>query len=120
MNLPSNVQEIDPYLRLPAVLEITGSTESTIYRWIGDEKFPAPHRLGPNTVGWRQSTIKQWCANRPAVRPRASALPDGLRHQPTSPTETAPRACRAVPMIYVRNCPAKEHPNYASDFSGAA
>jgi predicted DNA-binding transcriptional regulator AlpA len=35
-------------LRLPAVIEATGYSKSSIYQKINDEKFPPGHKLDPN------------------------------------------------------------------------
>lgn len=52
------------YLRMPAILKITGLGESTIHRLVAKELFPRPVRLGPRAVGWRRSDIDRWSADR--------------------------------------------------------
>ena len=53
-------------LRLPAVLKIVGISRATIYRWIEAGNFPAPIRLGPNSVAWKSTTIYEWLDTRAA------------------------------------------------------
>lgn len=40
-------------VRLAGVKELFPVSTSTIYRWIEEGIFPAPHHLGPKTVAWR-------------------------------------------------------------------
>lgn len=46
-------------LRLPAVLDATGWSRSTLYAKIADEKFPSPIKLDPEgrAVGWLESDV---------------------------------------------------------------
>jgi prophage regulatory protein len=64
---------LDPFLRKPAVLTVTGLSERTLYRMVKAGTFPSPKRLGPNSVGWRASTIKSWNDSRPDAREQAAA-----------------------------------------------
>jgi prophage regulatory protein len=64
----TTVEVIDPFLRLPAVLAATGLTERTLYRKVAAGAFPSPKQLGPNSVGWRQSAVKEWNDTRPDSR----------------------------------------------------
>ncbi len=47
-------------LRLPAVLERTGLSRSTVYLMVSKNKFPPPVSLGERAVGWVESQIDQW------------------------------------------------------------
>jgi prophage regulatory protein len=38
--------------------------DSTIWRWEQAGKFPRRIRLGPNSIGWRESEIAQWLDDR--------------------------------------------------------
>ncbi|MGE5539628.1 MAG: helix-turn-helix transcriptional regulator [Gemmatimonas sp.] len=51
----------------------TGLSRSTIYAWVRDGLFPAPISLGPKAVGWLESELDAWLAE----RTRASRSPDG-------------------------------------------
>ncbi|HSL82113.1 MAG TPA: AlpA family phage regulatory protein [Thermoanaerobaculia bacterium] len=70
---------LDRLIRLPELLEITGSSKSCIYRWIRDERFPPPVKSGPNSVRWRASLVQEWM--------------DGLEQMgsPASPDERDPQ-----------------------------
>lgn len=53
------------FLRLQAVIRVTGLSRSTLYRLIADEQFPRPVRLGPRAVAWRRTDIEAWGEARP-------------------------------------------------------
>lgn len=55
-------------LRLPEVQRRTGLSRSSIYAKIGRGEFVRPVRLGPNSVGWPESEILSWIADRLAER----------------------------------------------------
>lgn len=59
--------ELDRMLRIAEVLRITGVSTATLYRWIKDGHFPAPVKLGPNSVGWRASVVRNWIDSRQTV-----------------------------------------------------
>lgn len=52
------------YLRRREVCEITGLPTSTLYRLMKAGLFVRPHVLGPKCVGWPETAIRQWCADR--------------------------------------------------------
>ncbi|MDR5801608.1 AlpA family transcriptional regulator [Caballeronia sp. LZ001] len=49
-------------LRRKQVQAATGLSCSTLYRRIKDKTFPAPVKLGPNSVGWRAGDIDAFLA----------------------------------------------------------
>ena len=51
-------------LRLRQVIERTGLSRSTIYDHISIGEFPKQISLGPRSVGWVESEIEEWIANR--------------------------------------------------------
>jgi len=53
------------FLRLQAVIRVTGLSRSTLYRLIADEQFPRPVRLGPRAVAWRRTDVEAWGEARP-------------------------------------------------------
>ncbi len=55
-------------LRRPAVQEATGLSRSAIYEMIAKGTFPKPIKLGPRAVGWTDSDIEAWQAERIAER----------------------------------------------------
>lgn len=52
--------------RLPAVIARTGLSRTAIWRRAGDD-FPAPVRLGPQTIAWVSDEVDQWIAERIAA-----------------------------------------------------
>ena len=53
----------DRILRLPAVLERTGLSRSTLYRKISQGTFPKQIALSIRCAGWRESAIAAWMRN---------------------------------------------------------
>ena len=51
------------FLRLRDVQHRVGLGRSTIYRWMGEGKFPRPHALGDYCVRWLESDIDEWIAS---------------------------------------------------------
>lgn len=60
-------------LRLPEVKARTGLSRSTIYLRIAEGKFPPPINLGERSVGWVESEIEAWIAERIELSRRSSA-----------------------------------------------
>jgi len=56
------------FLRLQAVVRVTGLSRSTLYRLIADKQFPRPVRLGPRAVAWRRQDVEAWSETRPVTR----------------------------------------------------
>lgn len=56
---------LDPHLSLKDVLKVAGNiSRTTLYRWVASGAFPAPEKLGPRRIGWRQSDIAAWQESR--------------------------------------------------------
>lgn len=53
----------DRILRLPAVLDRTGLSRSTMYRKMQGGTFPRNIQLGARCAGWRESAINAWVQN---------------------------------------------------------
>lgn len=74
MATPSNT-----VLRLPAVIARCGLCGSSIYARIQSGEFPRPIRIGKRAVGWLESEVESWLAekvkaSRPAkIRPAPKA-----------------------------------------------
>lgn len=51
-------------LRLPLVQARTGLSKSTIYLRVSEGSFPKPVSLGGRSIGWVDSEIEQWVAQR--------------------------------------------------------
>jgi prophage regulatory protein len=47
-------------LRLSDVMLVTSIGSSTIYRKMAANQFPRPVRLGPNSVRWLTSDVRDW------------------------------------------------------------
>jgi prophage regulatory protein len=54
-------------LRLAEVIEMTGLSRSTIYRYEGQSEFPKRRRAGPNSVRWLEEDIVKWMETRPVI-----------------------------------------------------
>jgi len=55
-------------VRKREVCEMLGVSPATLWRWTRRQDFPAPVKLGPNTVGWLVSEINDWVVARAAER----------------------------------------------------
>ena len=53
----------DRILRLPAVLDRTGLSRSTMYRKMQAGSFPKNLQLGARCAGWHESAINAWVNN---------------------------------------------------------
>src|ERR1022692_4755326 len=61
--LPSSPDDVS-FLRLRDVKLVPGLSKSSLYALIRAESFPAPIRLGPRTVAWVRSEVKEWAVQR--------------------------------------------------------
>ena len=64
----ANEIERQKFLRLKSVLEKTGLTRSMTYELIKERSFPTSINLGARAVGWLESEIDDWIAQRVAAR----------------------------------------------------
>ena len=55
-------------IRLPAVLQVTGLSRSTLYELDKAGKFPTKVQLSTRAVGWVQDEVDSWIASRVAAR----------------------------------------------------
>jgi prophage regulatory protein len=58
-------------LRLPEVRKRIGLGRSSVYQLIRQGRFPRPVHLSARTVGWIESEVEQWIAERAADRSKA-------------------------------------------------
>ncbi|POR48220.1 AlpA family transcriptional regulator [Paraburkholderia eburnea] len=65
-------------LHLAGVVAVVGVKKNTIYKWLREKRFPAPVRLGENSVGWREADIEAWLAACESTRTEA----EGVRAHP--------------------------------------
>jgi prophage regulatory protein len=76
-----NISEQEIFLRLPRVKALTGLSKSSLYDLIRAKSFPAPVQLGPRTVAWVSSEVRQWAAER--ISNSRTELPHlGVRRMP--------------------------------------
>ncbi len=57
-------------LRLKQVVEITGTSKTTIYRWLNANQFPKPINLSSSSVGWLEADINDWIQSKVEARGR--------------------------------------------------
>ena len=75
------------FLRLATVLDVTGATEPTIYRWIANGEFPKSIKIGPRATAWLEDEVADWqrariAASRETEPPRKVVLGDMTKHEP--------------------------------------
>lgn len=54
----------DKILRIKQVVDLTGLPKSTVYTYLARGEFPKQVRLGPRTVGWKESDVLAWIDQR--------------------------------------------------------
>lgn len=54
-------------LRLEEVIEITGLSRASIYRYEACGRFPKRRQVGPNAVRWLDEDLIEWMKSRPPV-----------------------------------------------------
>jgi len=62
-HLPTNIK----FLRLRAVMAVTGLSRSQIYKLIGEGKFPVQVKLASKSVAWVEADIVHWMHGRIAA-----------------------------------------------------
>ena len=60
-------------MRLPEVIEKTGLKRTSVYKLIGEGKFPKPINLGNRCVGWVSEEIDAWIMER--IKCRDQGMP---------------------------------------------
>jgi len=60
-------QLLDRILRPREVTEVTGLSRTTIWRGVNAGTFPKPVRLTASTIGWCQTDLAHWLAERRAA-----------------------------------------------------
>ena len=67
-----STKPLDRILREPEVRRATGLSRATRWRGVQAGTFPKPVKLTPNTIGWCQTDLAHWLAERRA----AAGLPE--------------------------------------------
>ena len=60
MPTPSDHKKLNHLLSINAVSDMTSFSRSTIYRYIAQNKFPAPIKIGSRRVAWKSTDILEW------------------------------------------------------------
>jgi len=55
------------FLRRKEVLEITGVSYVTLWRWMDKGRFPKSFQLGENSIGWKDDEVNEWIENRKQI-----------------------------------------------------
>jgi prophage regulatory protein len=76
-----NLQDEVSFLRLPELKSVTGLSKSSLYALIRAKSFPSPVQLGPRTVAWVRSEVRQWAAER-ISKSRSASPSTGDRRTP--------------------------------------
>lgn len=76
--LPSSPDDVS-FLRLPDVKLLTGLSRSTLYALVRSKNFPKPVQLGPRTVAWVRSEVKEWAVERISTSRSAGSPQSGRR-----------------------------------------
>ena len=61
---PNMVPANKRFIYKPEVVERVGKTFVTIWRWMGERKFPTARTVG-GQIAWLESEIDEWMATRP-------------------------------------------------------
>lgn len=56
------------FIKLKEVINITGLSRSTVYKFITDNKFPKSVSLGDRAVAWVEDEVTDWMEARLAER----------------------------------------------------
>jgi prophage regulatory protein len=72
-NPPTTTQTPGRLLRIAGVESLVCLKKTAIYARMAnkDDPFPAPVRLGTNTVAWREADVMAWIAARTKEKPQA-------------------------------------------------
>ncbi|KRW58565.1 helix-turn-helix transcriptional regulator [Pseudomonas sp. TTU2014-080ASC] len=58
-------------IRLPEVINLTGLSRSSIYKYISEKTFPQSVSLGERACAWVESEVQEWVLARIAERDQA-------------------------------------------------
>ena len=67
-NTEPGVRRVSRLIRLKEVQHRVGLGRSTIYRWMGEGKFPKPVQIGGYIVAWPEEVIDEWVNRLAEVR----------------------------------------------------
>ncbi|WP_157814664.1 AlpA family phage regulatory protein [Janthinobacterium sp. 64] len=75
------MNEVQKFLRLAAVIEVTGRSRNTILRGAKDGSFPSPVHVSPRAIAWIPAEVAKWQKNastRVKEEVRCQAMPRGV------------------------------------------
>lgn len=55
------------FIKLPAVLNVSGMSRTQVYKLMGEGRFPRSVRLSARSVAWVESQVQDWMAQRVAA-----------------------------------------------------
>ena len=61
-NYNSDQGSLEQFLVMNTILELTGKSRPTIYRWVKAGEFPGPYRVGGSSL-WKMSEYVEWAEN---------------------------------------------------------
>ncbi|MBF0629285.1 MAG: AlpA family transcriptional regulator [Magnetococcales bacterium] len=67
---------VQTVLRLPAVKARTGLSRTSIHMQVTNGTFPKPVKLGLRAIGWLESDIDDWIAQKVAQTCQCSSMAD--------------------------------------------
>lgn len=47
---------------------LTGKSRSTVYRWVRAKSFPAPLKIGINSIAWTQEQYLEWLESKEVAK----------------------------------------------------
>ncbi len=53
------------FLKISEVIELTGISRASLYRWEKSGKFPQRRQISQSRVGWVEEEVREWMATRP-------------------------------------------------------
>ena len=71
------VMQSNNIIRLPKTIQKTGLSRSTIYALVTRGEFPQQIKLSPRTMGFLESEVDQWLADKAANRSNPLATNKG-------------------------------------------
>ncbi len=85
----------DKILRLPRVKDCTGLSRTGIYDRIAKGEFPAQIPIGARAVGWLESEVEAWIAQRVAISREHNSAQKGASWDETTLTHAGRARSRA-------------------------
>lgn len=62
---PTELLNIDPFVRIKFISQATGLSRATIYRYIARGRFPKQTYIGSSVSVWRLSEVRDWMERQP-------------------------------------------------------